>query len=95
MKVSSKGGSAGGSVTRVRVGRLRLRIPAGEARDAKALAAAVASRLALRTDELAAHDGQASVRVRVNAPAAGSRETLADSIAEGIAGARTPRRGGR
>ena len=93
MKVSSKGGPEGGPVTRVRVGRLRLRIPAGDARSAKALAAAVASRLASRADELAVHDGRESVRVRVNAPASGSRESLADSIAEGVTGA--GRRGGR
>jgi hypothetical protein len=91
MKVSSKGGG----VTRVRVERLRLRIPAGDARSAKALAQAVASRLASRAEDLAQHDGRERLRVRVNAPASGSREALADRVADGIAGPRSGRGGGR
>lgn len=91
MKVSSKGGS----VTRVRVERLRLRIPAGDARSAKSLAQAVASRLAAHAEDLAPHAGRDAVRVRVNAPASGSREALADSIADGVAGPRSGRGGGR
>ena len=91
MKVSSREGP----VTRVRIERLRLRIPAGDARDAKSLAQAVATRLASRAEDLAQHDGRDSLRVRVNAPASGSRDALADRVADGIAGPRTERGGRR
>ena len=91
MRVSSKEGP----VTRVRIERLRLRIPAGDARDARSLAQAVASRLASRAEDLAQHDGRDAVRVRVNAPASGSREALAERVADGIAGPRSGRGGGR
>ncbi len=91
MKVSSKEGG----VTRVRVERLRLRIPAGDARDARSLTRAVASRLAARAEDLAQHDGRDAVHVRVNAPASGSSEALADRVADVVAGPRPERGGGR
>ncbi len=94
MKVSSKRPE-----TRVRVERLRLRIPEGDARSAKALASAVAQRLAARVEDLAANAGPearlGAVRVTVKAPAGSSRERLADSIADGVAAPRGGRGGGR
>jgi hypothetical protein len=92
MKVSSKGAPA---VTHVRIERLRLRLPAGDARSAKALAQAVAARLALRAGELEGVAGEASVRARVKATASASTETLADAVVEKIAGTRAAKRGGR
>jgi hypothetical protein len=93
MKVSSKGAAA---VTRVRIERLRLRVPAGDARSAKALAHAVAARLAQRAGDLEGVAGEASVRARVRATASASTESLADAVVEKIAGTRAEKkRGGR
>lgn len=74
MKVSPKGGP----VTHARIESLRLRVPAGDARSAKALAMAVASRLALRVGDLVGVAGRETIRARVTAPASMSRESLAD-----------------
>ena len=92
MKVSSKGAAA---VTRVRIERLRLRLPAGDARSAKALAHAVAARLAQRAGDLEGVAGEAPVRVRVRAAASASAETLAERVVGEIAGTRAAKRGGR
>lgn len=77
MNVSSKGG---GSVTRVRIECLRLRVPASDARTAKALAMAVASGLALRARDLEGVAGRETVRARVTAPNSNSCDLLASSI---------------
>ncbi|MEX2261856.1 MAG: hypothetical protein WD696_07880 [Bryobacteraceae bacterium] len=82
MSVSAKGGEP---VTRARIGSLKLRVAAGDARSAKALAMAVASRLALRVDGLGALAGRETVRARVTARPSMSREAMADSIADEIA----------
>lgn len=82
MRVSAKVGT---SDTHARIERLRLRVPAGDARSAKALAMAVASRLASRVGELGSGAGRETVRTRVMAPAAVSRGLLADSIVGEIA----------
>lgn len=91
MKVTSKGASE----TRVRIERLRLKVPAGDEHSARALARAVASGLASRAEDLAGLSGAGAVRLRVKSPASASRASLADSIAEGIAGARSGGRGRR
>lgn len=75
----------GAPVTRARIGSLKLRVAAGDARSAKALAMTVASRLALRVDGLGGLAGQETVRARITAKASMSRETMADSIADQIA----------
>lgn len=90
MSVPAKGGAP---VTRTRIGTLKLRIAAGDARSAKALAMAVASRLALRVGNLGALSGRETVRARVTTTASMSRELMADSIANEIANPRV--RGGR
>jgi hypothetical protein len=82
MRVSAKVGAPG---IRARIESLRLRVPAGDARSAKALAMAVASRLASRVGELGSGAGREMVRTRVMAPAAVSRGLLADSIVAEIA----------
>ncbi|HEX7177274.1 MAG TPA: hypothetical protein VF240_18600 [Pyrinomonadaceae bacterium] len=94
MKVSSKGAKAA-AVTRVRIERLRLRLPAGDARSAKTLAQAIASRLALRAGDLEGFAGEASLRARVKAPASSSTESVADAVVGKIAGTRGQKRGGR
>ncbi|MDT5262948.1 MAG: hypothetical protein QOC61_1952 [Acidobacteriota bacterium] len=90
MKVRSKGVP----VTHARIETLCLRVPAGDARSAKALASAVASRLALRAGDLKGVAGQGTVSVRVRVPASVSRERLAETIAGKIAThAETEKRG--
>ena len=86
MSVSAKGGAP---VTRARIGTLKLRVAAGDARSVKALAMAVASRLALRVGSLGTLAGQETVRARVNASASMSRERVADSIADEVANPQT------
>lgn len=85
MSVSVKGGAP---VTRARIGSLKLRVAAGDARSAKALAMAVASRLALRVGGLGALAGRETVSARVTATASMSRDRMADSIADEIANPR-------
>jgi hypothetical protein len=70
--------------THARIETLRLRMPAGDARTAKALAVAVAARLAERAGELGVVDGGETVRVRVRASAATRPERLAETVAGGI-----------
>jgi hypothetical protein len=70
--------------THARIGALRLRMPAGDARTAKALAAAVAAELAERAGELGVVAGGETVRVRVRASASMRPEPLAETIAGGI-----------
>jgi hypothetical protein len=82
MRVSAKVGTPG---TRARIEILRLRVPAGDARSAKALAMTLAPRLASRVGELGSGAGREPVRTRVTAPAAVSRGRLADSIVGAIA----------
>ena len=82
MSVAAKGVAP---VTRARIGSLKLRVAAAEERSAKALAMAVASRLALRVGGLGALAGREIVRARVTAGASQSREVVADSIADQIA----------
>jgi hypothetical protein len=67
--------------THARIDALRLRIPAGDARTAKALAAAVAARLAERAGELGVIAGGETVRVRVRASAPTRPERLAETVA--------------
>jgi hypothetical protein len=82
MRISSKGN---GPVTRLRIGSLRLRISAGDVHSAKALATAIASKLALRAGDLSGAAGQELLQTRVVAPPSISQESLADSIVEKIA----------
>jgi hypothetical protein len=81
--------------THVRIEALRLRLPAGTARTAKALATAVAASLAERAGELGALAGAETVRVRVSTPAPGRHERLAETIAGGIVQPPAERRRGR
>jgi hypothetical protein len=67
--------------THARIESLRLRLPAGDARTAKAVAAAVAARLAERAGELGVVAGGETVRVRVTASSATLPERLAETIA--------------
>jgi hypothetical protein len=67
--------------THARIESLRLRLPAGDARTAKALAAAVAARLAERAGELGVVAGGETVHVRVRASSATRPERLAETIA--------------
>ena len=67
--------------TYARIDTLQLRMPAGDARTAKALAAAVAARLAERAGELGVVAGGETVRVRVRASASTRPERLAETIA--------------
>jgi hypothetical protein len=67
--------------THARIDVLRLRIPACDARTAKALAAAVAARLAERAGELGVVAGGETVRVHVRASASTRPERLAETIA--------------
>lgn len=87
----------GGPVTHVRIETLRLRVPAGDARSARALATAVASRLALRAGDLAGVAGLGTVRLRVKATSAAtmSRERLAETIVGKIATPSAEKRGKR
>jgi hypothetical protein len=67
--------------THARIETLRLRMPAGDARTAKALAGAVAARLAERAGELGVVAGGETVRFRVRASSATRPERLAETIA--------------
>lgn len=67
--------------THARIESLRLRLPAGDARTAKALAAAVAARLAEGAGKLGVVAGGETVRVRVRASSATRPERLAETIA--------------
>jgi hypothetical protein len=84
-----------GPVTHARIETLRLRVPAGDARSARALASAVASRLALRAGELKGVAGLGSVSMRVKVPASVSRERLAETIVGKIANPAADKRGKR
>lgn len=92
MSDASKGGE---SVTRVRIERLRLRVPAGDAGSAKALARAVATELALRARELEGLAGRETVNARVAAVHPLSPARLADAIVGGIAHPQAGKPGGR
>jgi hypothetical protein len=81
--------------THARIEILRLRIPAGDARTAKALATAVAARLAETAGELGVVAGGETVRVRVRASASTRPERLAETIAGRILQAPAERRRGR
>jgi hypothetical protein len=72
----------GTGVTRARIGTLKLRVGAGGRHSAKALALAVASRLATRVDALGALAGRENIHVTAGASL--SRERVADSIVEQI-----------
>jgi hypothetical protein len=91
MKVSSKRGA----VTRARIEKLRLRVESGDTRSAKALATAVASRLALRVGDLSDLAGRESVRVRVTTTSSMSRQQLAESIAGRISNSQAKKQGRR
>jgi len=78
-----------------RVETLRLRLPAGDARMAKALASDVAARLAQRAGELGVVAGGETVRVRIQASASMRPEDLADAIAGMILLPPAERRRGR
>jgi len=82
MSVSAKSGPP---ITRARIGSLKLRVASGDARSAKALAMAVASKLALRVGSLGALAGRDTIRARVTATASMSRESVANSIADQLA----------
>lgn len=84
----------GGGVTRARIGTLRLRVPAAGPREAKAIAFEVASRLALRAGELGpAAAERETVRVKVSASPAMSRERLAETIAGRVCDREAGKRG--
>jgi hypothetical protein len=85
----------GGPVTRARIGTLRLRVPAESVGSAKALAAAVASRLARRAGELGGVAAGETVRVRVRASAPMSSERLAETIAGKVLEPASGKRGRR
>ena len=74
-----------GPVTHARIESLRLRIPASDARSAKALAVEVASKLALRVQDLGGAASQGTIQTRITAPRSMAKGTLADSIVNGIA----------
>ncbi len=92
MSVSSKNG---GSVTHLRIECLRLRVPAFDARAAKALAMAVASGLASRARDLEGVAGRETVRARIIASNRTSRDRLARAIAAGIANPQSEKQGRR
>jgi hypothetical protein len=81
--------------THARIETLRLRMPAGDARTARALALAVAARLAERTGELGVVAGGETVRVRVTASASTRPERLAETVAGRILQPPAERRRGR
>lgn len=81
--------------THARIETLRLRMPAGDARTAKALAAAVAAKLAERAGELGVVADGETVRVRVRASASMPPERLAQTIAGTIVQPPAERRRGR
>lgn len=81
--------------THARIGTLRLRMPAGDARTAKALATAVAARLAATAGELGVVAGEETVRVRVRASASMRPERLAETIAGRVVQPPAERRRGR
>jgi hypothetical protein len=83
-------------VIRARIGTLRLRIPTGDRRFAKALATAVASRLALHVGERGPDANGLARTVQANAPRSTQATTWAASIVDGIvAGGEMPRKGRR
>lgn len=82
-----------GAQTHARIATLRLRLPAGDARTAAALATAVAARLAERAGELGVVAGGETVRVRASASTQPDR--LAETIAAEIVAPPARRRGGR
>jgi hypothetical protein len=82
-------------VMHVRIRSLRLRVSAGEARAAKALATTVVSKLALRVGDLSGTAGREVLRTRVMAPASASQGRLADAIVENITSGRAGKTGGR
>ena len=92
MNVSTQGDRP---VTHVRIRSLRLRVSAGEARSAKALATAVVSKLASRVGDLSGAAGREVLRTRVMAPASASQGRLADAIVENITSGRAGKTGGR
>ena len=59
-----------GPVTHARIESLRLRIPASDARSAKALAAEVASKLALRVQDLGGAASQGTIQTRITSSSA-------------------------
>jgi hypothetical protein len=73
----------GGPVRRTKIGTLKLRIPAGSAHSARALAAEVAGKLAMRTDALRAGAND-SVQARINLPVSLSHGRLTEAIVDGI-----------
>jgi hypothetical protein len=81
--------------THARIETLRLRMPAGDARTAKALATAVAARLAETAGRLGVVAGGETVRVRVRASASMRPERLAETIAGRILQPPAERRRGR
>ena len=74
-----------GPVTHARIESLRLRIPASDARSAKALAVEVASKLALRVQDLGGAASPGTIQTRITAPRSMAKGVLADSIVNGIA----------
>jgi hypothetical protein len=72
----------GAGVARARIGSLKLRVPGGGQRSAKALALDVAARLAARVDELGALANRETIRV--TAAASLSREPMAAAIVDQI-----------
>jgi hypothetical protein len=81
--------------THARIEILRLRMPAGDARTARALATAVAARLAETAGELGVVAGEETVRVRVRASASMRPERLAETIAGRVVQPPAERRRGR
>ena len=78
-------------MTHVRIGTLRLRIPGGDRQFAKALAKAVAARLAHRVAVRGQDADGLARRVKVSAPPSVRPQTWARSIVDGIAGASSSR----
>jgi hypothetical protein len=81
--------------THAHIETLRLQMPAGDARTAKALATAVAARLAETAGELGVVAGGETVRVRVRASGSMLPERLAETIAGRILQPPAERRRGR